>query len=280
MLKPQVRGGFSDRNGFEKINQEIQIDNLDERTRTRIINLLDDVFLIIRELEKKSEFKKYAYRKIFVITKDDIPATIHDIRNVIANHIKTNCWQLNDIFTFLEEVFKWLKTNTPLGNKFYDYANTIFTEECVGYRFVDGIIVRITDENEINTIEQVLNCPYSVCKKRISKAIKRLYDRENPDYENSVKESILAVESICNIIMRTDNTELGKALKKVEDSGIKIHPALKDAFIKLYGYTSDENGIRHCGGIDSVTSFEEAQYMLISCSAFVNYLIGISTRLN
>ena len=107
-----------------------------------------------------------------------------------------------------------------------------------------------------------------------------LYDREQPDYENSVKESILAVESICNIIMGTDNAELGKALKKLEDIGIKIHSALREGFIKLYGYTSDKNGIRHCGGIDSKTTFEEAQYMLVSCSAFVNYLIENNTKIS
>ena len=52
-----------------------------------------------------------------------------------------------------------------------------------------------------------------------------------------------------------------------------IHPAMENAFSSLYGYTSDENGIRH-GGIDfSNAPAEDAKYMLVSCSAFVNYLI-------
>ena len=47
---------------------------------------------------------------------------------------------------------------------------------------------------------------------------------------------------------------------------------MKSAFDKLYGYTSDQSGIRH-GGIDFVNAPEEdARYMLVSCSAFVNYL--------
>ncbi len=49
----------------------------------------------------------------------------------------------------------------------------------------------------------------------------------------------------------------------------------KEAFNKLYGYTSDKSGIRHNGGVDENTTFEEAQYMLVSCSAFLNYLICI-----
>ena len=48
---------------------------------------------------------------------------------------------------------------------------------------------------------------------------------------------------------------------------------MESAFTSLYGYTSDEGGIRH-GSIDvSNTPSEDAKFMLVSCSAFVNYLI-------
>ena len=65
-------------------------------------------------------------------------------------------------------------------------------------------------------------------------------------------------------------------LKKIEENGVMIHSGLKSAFIILYGYTSDANGIRHAGDIGGASStFEEAKFMLVSCSAFINYLIGI-----
>ena len=48
------------------------------------------------------------------------------------------------------------------------------------------------------------------------------------------------------------------------------------AFNALYGYTSDANGIRHAGDIGGPAStFEEAKFMLVSCSAFINYLLGV-----
>ena len=51
------------------------------------------------------------------------------------------------------------------------------------------------------------------------------------------------------------------------------------AFNMLYGYTSDANGIRHAGNIGGPSStFEEAKFMLVSCSAFVNYLIAVSAK--
>lgn len=78
---------------------------------------------------------------------------------------------------------------------------------------------------------------------------------------------------MCNVILGKSGT-LGASLKKLEESSISIHPSLKSAFEKLYGYTSDESGIRHAGRIDGKeATFAEAKFMLVSCSAFVNYLI-------
>lgn len=69
---------------------------------------------------------------------------------------------------------------------------------------------------------------------------------------------------------------LGEAIKHLENKGVNIHPSLKAAFLKLFGYTSDAKGIRHAGDIGGASStFEEAKFMLVSCSAFVNYLTGL-----
>ena len=76
------------------------------------------------------------------------------------------------------------------------------------------------------------------------------------------------------LILGTKKSTLGEALNKLEKNGVKIHGAMKSAFSSLYGYTSDKSGIRHNSGIDENTTFEEAKYMLISCSAFINYLIS------
>jgi len=86
------------------------------------------------------------------------------------------------------------------------------------------------------------------------------------------------VEAICEIItgIKGKEASLGKMLKKIEENGVMIHSGLKSAFIILYGYTSDANGIRHAGDIGGASStFEEAKFILVSCSAFINYLIGI-----
>jgi hypothetical protein len=40
----------------------------------------------------------------------------------------------------------------------------------------------------------------------------------------------------------------------------------------LYGYTSDSSGIRHALQDEPNLDFVDAKFMLVACSAFVNYL--------
>ena len=68
-------------------------------------------------------------------------------------------------------------------------------------------------------------------------------------------------------------THSANALGKLSEHS-EIHGALKSAFNKLYGYTSDESGIRHAILDDPNIGFDEAKFMVVSCSAFVNFLIS------
>lgn len=160
--------------------------------------------------------------------------------------------------------------------------NKILEDEISAYRVVDKQVIPITNESELATITEVKQSPYQTVSIHISKALDLYADRKNPDYENSIKDSICAVESMCCIItgMTGKGATLGAAIKKLKDNGVHIHPAMENAFSSLYGYTSDENGIRH-GGIDFTNaSAEDAKYMLVSCSAFVNYLIEKWSKVN
>lgn len=183
----------------------------------------------------------------------------------------------DEVFTILEFVCPYYeKYYTPLT--FQNKVNAIFEKEYVGYRFIDGQITQITDLNEIDSINASLSA-MDIPATHIKKALTLLSDRKNPDYENSIKKSITAVEAICEYISGKNKSTLSEVLKILKDKGIQIHPALESAFLKIYGYTSDSNGIRHAGDLGSPDStFEEAQYMLVACSAFVNYLKALSVH--
>jgi hypothetical protein len=154
--------------------------------------------------------------------------------------------------------------------------NNILKREMSAYRFVDGKLVEINSKEEVVEIDRAIknSDKFNSVRAHLKRAVELYSDRKNPDYRNSIKESISAVESIAKIIVSNDKTTLGIALKEIEKKH-KIPGSLKSAFSALYGYTSDEGGIRHSlleKGVE--IEIEEARFMLITCSAFVNYLIS------
>lgn len=204
-----------------------------------------------------------------------------DIRDLLMNQIN-RIWYAQQWYTYYD-ILEIILSFSALDSKvigsnekekitnFKNGVNKIFLEENIGYRIINNQVVDITNEEEINEIEKAMDSIFDSVNNHFEKALSFYSDRKNPDYKNSIKESISAVESMCCIICGK-KVELGKALGKLEKNGIYIHGAMKNGFQALYGYASDESGIRHGGIEDKEVTEEDAKFMLVTCSAFVNYL--------
>ena len=193
-------------------------------------------------------------------------------KDKIEQYLVLNC-QWYEVYDFIEIYLSFLSDEKR--NEIELQINALLEEEKSGYRVVSGEIAPITNGEEIESITKAASTPFFSVNQHIQKALEKYSDLETPDYENSVKESISAVEAMCCIITESSGKQatLGNAIKKLKDAGVHIHPAMERGFEALYGYTSDENGIRH-GGIDfQNVPAEDAKYMLVTCSAFVNYLV-------
>lgn len=159
-------------------------------------------------------------------------------------------------------------------NAFVDLLNSHFERLNFAYRVVNKEIVEITSKEEIIAIETALQDSDDNIRKHLSKALELYSKRPEGDYSNSIKESISAVEAYCR--EKTNENTLGSALNHLEKAGIAIPKSLQTAFEKLYAYTNQkEAGIRHAL-MDKdgtyVPGGDEALFMLVSCSAFINYL--------
>jgi len=199
--------------------------------------------------------------------------TYSKIRDRFFN--KYEWYEVYDFIEFISQNYPNEKTN----ESFRARCNSVLEKELSGYRFVDGGLTKISSEEEISEIEEALNIPdeFKGVRMHLKTALIKLSDRKSPDYRNSIKESISAIEALAKIISGQPKAGLRDALEKIEKE-VKLHPALKDSFIKLYGYTSDSDGIRHALLGESNLDFEDAKFMLVSSSAFVNYLITKSRR--
>ena len=96
------------------------------------------------------------------------------------------------------------------------------------------------------------------------------------DLAGSVRESIHAVESIARCLDPNGSTSLKSALQALSNKGVTLHPALKQGIVKFYGYTSNQDGIRHAL-LEKETSDvdeEEAIFMFGACLSFSAYLVS------
>ena len=183
----------------------------------------------------------------------------------------------------IEKVIDYLLKCSSSYDKYYyrdvvraftERLNSDFERLHFAYRIVEDKIVEICSNEEIESIENALSDSPANIREHLNMALQHYAKRPEGDYRNSIKESISAVEAWCR--EKTGESTLGSALSKLEKKGVTLHPMLKQAFDKLYFYTNDkETGIRHALMDESGTympNAEEAMFMLVSCSAFINYL--------
>jgi len=187
------------------------------------------------------------------------------------NQIQEKFYQLewNKVYDFLEFLIS-LDAYDQNKNNFIYKLNQVFIDERVPYKIIDGLVVPLISEIEAEEVEKAINSKYEAVLGHIRKALELYKKRPTADYENSIKESISAVEALARIILKKPSATLGQLADQ-----LNIHQSFREAIKKLYGWTSDEGGIRHSDNNKKLNVDEkEARYMLVQCSALVNYIIS------
>ena len=175
----------------------------------------------------------------------------------------------SDVYDFVEFMVTLLSDRRP---ELVPELNYVLQRELAGYRIVSGVVADITSPHEVQALEEVIDdTRFGGTAAHLQRALELFSHRQQPDYRNSIKESILAVESMARVVADSEKATLADALKALEKSK-KLHTALKDGFGKLYGYVNDEQGIRHAMLEEPNLTAADARYFLLSCTSFVNYL--------
>ena len=271
---------FSERLGYKSIKQELQYEIIDIELKNSLWTIFLGIFINnLEQLNYHNERELYTYtyslwRDFYKLPIDTAP--IYNDKSVnrelLTKHIRNFFYseetEWYEIYDLIEFSGKFSKT------EYSDSINKILEREKAGYRFLKSQIVPISSKEEIQEIEEAINesDSFKSVKIHLETSLHLLSNKQNPDYRNSIKESISAIESMCKIFTNDNKSTLGQTLKKLEEVG-HLHPALKKAFSSLYGYTSDNGGIRHSLiETDRKIDFYEAKFMLVTCSAFINFL--------
>lgn len=271
---------FSERYGYKPVRDTLLIDKVTDDLRNRIWSEIYSQFL--RNYEKNKHGPSYLIDDIWSnfckLPLDEMQSIeLEAYRRMNLSKIKEKNFNSEwfSIYDFLEFIINHdFPYNQHQYGQLLKNIPIILKQEASAYSLVNKQLIQLITEQEIQSIEEALENTnqFSGIQKHLNQALKLLSDRQNPDYRNSIKESISAVESICKIITNDDKATLGKALKIIEDK-YGLHPALKSSLSQLYGYTSDGDGIRHAMLEESNLSYIDAKFMLVACTNFINYLI-------
>lgn len=274
---------FSTRYGFVAPKSVIQTSDIDRDLRIGIWNVLFPLWLerlpnILSapggpEGAYASAFAEELWVQFLKKPVDELPAVRDNFVFEVKKWYGTCDWyRVYDLI----EYFAQEHPSVTVRRRFGEAINQVLEEELSGFRLLEGWITPITNPEELREVETALSLEdrFSPVIEHVSKALEKLSDRKVPDYRNSVKESISAVEAACNILTGKKTT-LGQALKELK---IPDHGSFQAGMSKLYGYTNDAEGIRHALLEKSDINQADARYFLVICSAFVNYVIALSAE--
>jgi hypothetical protein len=269
---------FSQRHGYSPLDTAFQREAIDSALRTKLWNILkvtiwDRYDINNRSYDDLTKRIDYLVRRLwfnyFNRDLDRLPDLYPQYGGKGAYDVLkeyfTSC-QWFEVYDLLEAIAN--DQSKLLSDDAFQWINRTLEEHNSAYRFVGAEIAEITDKNEIQAIEAALATADSPVRVHLDAALRMLSDKEAPDYRNSVKESISAVEATCRLVTGNTSATLGDALKRVKN----LHPAMSKAFSSLYGYTNDASGIRHSLTNEATITYADAKFMLVTCSAFVSYL--------
>jgi hypothetical protein len=209
---------FSQRKGIKPVKSVIQVDSMDNDLRISLWNALTLFYWKQVKTNYLPDCKSiellcnklwmYYFKRPIDTLKNYWVETYNEIREYF---FKCLWYEVYDFIEFIANNYDDNNVNTS----FMNFCNSVLEREVSAYRFVAGKIIQITSEAEISEIEEALEVskPIKGVHIHLKRALELLADRKSPDYRNSIKESISAVESICTLIAK-EGSDLGTGIKE------------------------------------------------------------------
>ena len=269
---------FSQRSGLSPLPTQLKLGQLSKEVRSLIWNEIHSTVISSRRnvdyaTSLLGRDWEQILRSFFV---RELHKPVHQFSNILDIHIQELSdliftGQFNVVFDFVEFVLQHplCPPSLPSG------INQALSDGRAAYRVVNtNTIMPIGTEAEAEAIQKAIwDAKSAKLDGVVSHLISSATSLRHGKWADSVRESISAVESIA-VHLASEKKTLGAALSVLEKSG-HLHGALKGAFSSLYGFTSDEEGIRHALVLENKANVDEADAMFMfgACASFVSYLI-------
>ena len=269
---------FSQAYGYEELPQPLKLGEIPDGARTKLWSVLfhfveseSNKYLGIQRVgESWEEILTFLHVEYHERALDEVDDTLENFIGVYKPIFMRD--QFNEVFDLLLAIMRY----QACPPEFITAVAAIFKASRLAYVVDTSSPVTIYPAATEEEGEAVLRATAELSNAGLAGAVSHLRQASENinqgDHAGAVRESIHAVESTARRI-DPDARKLESALKSLERAN-GLHPALKKAFSSLYGFTSDEEGIRHAL-IDSPQAnvgLDEAVFMLGACASFSSYL--------
>ena len=272
---------FSQAYGYEPLPAPLALEQLSEEARLELWNLLYSMTTQSSSIELDGYHHiQGVWRGIFINLHHyllseplDTFNDRSDLLHALYKDLILDGFEFNKVFDLLLRIMR--HPNCP--TRFTEEVAAIF-QRCQLAYFVNTVgqpsIVPAATQREGEAIGESLQVLHDsgliAAEAHLQTAIKHINDG---DWSDSIRESIHAVESVARHLDPSQSDTLGAALNSLERHR-PLHPALKSGFSSIYGYTSNEEGIRHSlvDSSESPAGRDEAIFMLGGCASFASYL--------
>ena len=276
---------FSQAEGIDPLPQPVALGKLPDSAR----NLLWTA--IYEELKKSSAITSLdIFEKYLVVTKPwrDVLYDYHTVfltkpgdefsDNFADNVTAIKRSVLNDKYNKVFDFLQYVMRHNSAPPNFGRFVANILQHCMCAYVVVDDgrTIVPMSLSEQGDSIKEAFKVlasgPFEGSRAHLRESAKCINEG---DHAGSIRESIHAVESVARRLDQDATKTLTPALEALSKKGVVLHPAFKSGIEKLYGYSSDQRGIRHSlSGDNANVDLEDSVFMFGACASFSAYLVN------
>ena len=161
----------------------------------------------------------------------------------------------------------------------------LFSEEGLAFDFRDGLVQR---RGRKHTVERVSKAEVVMgdakllaARKHYDKALQFFRAPAKPDYENTVKEAVCAVEAAGKALFpQAKATTLGDLVKwLINNEETQLSKGLSQTLTGLYAFRSSGTGVGHGGAVGGAVNAELAEYVLGVAASQIILLVDLANAL-
>jgi len=161
----------------------------------------------------------------------------------------------------------------------------LFLEEGLAYEFSEGAVRRQGRKHTVGLVTkaQVVLGDHQLlgARRHYEKARHYFSHPSKPDYENSVKEAVCAVEATAKTLFpKAKASTLGDFIKWLANANdIEVPKSVAQTFSGVYGFRNGGDGVAHGGANGGKATLEVAEYILAVSASQIIYLVDLANGL-